>query len=38
MSKCILVVEQLPDDRRILRDMLAGTDYHVLKAENGRHL
>jgi hypothetical protein len=26
MSKCILVVEDVPDDRRILRDMLAGRD------------
>jgi CheY-like chemotaxis protein len=26
MSKCILVVEDQPDNRRIIRDMLAPTD------------
>lgn len=35
MNKCILVVEDLPDDRQILRDMLACADYQVLEAENG---
>jgi two-component system cell cycle response regulator DivK len=32
MNKCILVVEDQPDDRQILRDMLASTDYQVLEA------
>jgi CheY-like chemotaxis protein len=27
MSKRILVVEDQPDNRQIIRDMLAGTDY-----------
>jgi two-component system cell cycle response regulator DivK len=35
VNKCILVVEDLPDDRQILRDMLACADYQVLEAENG---
>jgi two-component system cell cycle response regulator DivK len=35
VSKCILVVEDLPDDRQILRDMLASTDYQVLEAADG---
>ena len=35
MSKCILVVEDQPDDRQILRDMLASMDYQVLEAEDG---
>jgi two-component system, cell cycle response regulator DivK len=34
MSKRILVVEDQPDDRRILRDMLALTDYQVLEVED----
>jgi CheY-like chemotaxis protein len=29
MSKRILVVEDQPDSRRIIRDMLASTDYAV---------
>ena len=35
MSKCILVVEDQPDNRKIIRDMLAGTDYEITEAENG---
>jgi CheY-like chemotaxis protein len=35
MSKRILVVEDQPDSRQIIRDMLAGTDYEIAEAENG---
>ena len=35
MSKRILVVEDQADTRRIIRDMLAPTDYEVTEAENG---
>src|SRR5262252_3105185 len=35
MSKRILVVEDQADTRRIIRDMLAPTDYEVAEAENG---
>jgi CheY-like chemotaxis protein len=35
MSKRILVVEDQPDNRQIIRDMLAATDYHITEAENG---
>ena len=35
MSKRILVVEDQPDNRRIIRDMLAPTDYEITEAENG---
>jgi two-component system cell cycle response regulator DivK len=35
MSKRILVVEDLPDNRQIIRDMLAPTDYEIMEAENG---
>ena len=35
MSKRILVVEDQPDSRQIIRDMLAATDYEVTEAENG---
>ena len=35
MSKRILVVEDQPDSRRIIRDMLAATDYEIIEAENG---
>ena len=35
MSKRILVVEDQPDSRRIIRDMLASTEYEVIEAENG---
>ena len=34
-SKRILVVEDQPDNRQIIRDMLAGTDYEITEAENG---
>jgi len=37
MSKRILVVEDQPDNRQIIRDMLAGTDYEITEAENGGH-
>ena len=36
MSKRILVVEDQPDSRQIIRDMLAGTDYEIAEAENGK--
>jgi two-component system cell cycle response regulator DivK len=35
MSKRILVVEDQPDNRQIIRDMLAPTDYENTEAENG---
>ena len=35
MSKRILVVEDQPDSRQIIRDMLAPTDYEIAEAENG---
>jgi two-component system, cell cycle response regulator DivK len=35
MSKRILVVEDQPDNRQIVRDMLAPTDYEITEAENG---
>jgi two-component system cell cycle response regulator DivK len=35
MSKRILVVEDQPDNRQIIRDMLADTDYEITEAENG---
>ena len=35
MSKRILVVEDQEDNRQILRDMLAPTDYEIAEAENG---
>ena len=35
MSKRILVVEDQPDSRRIIRDMLASTDYEIIEAEDG---
>jgi two-component system, cell cycle response regulator DivK len=35
MSKRILVVEDQPDNRQIIRDMLATTDYQITEAENG---
>jgi two-component system, cell cycle response regulator DivK len=37
MSKRILVVEDEEDDRQIIRDMLAGTDYEITEAEDGEH-
>ena len=35
MSKRILVVEDQPDSRQIIRDMVAGTAYEITEAENG---
>jgi two-component system cell cycle response regulator DivK len=35
MSKRILVVEDQADNRQIIRDMLAPTDYEITEAENG---
>jgi two-component system, cell cycle response regulator DivK len=35
MSKRIPVVEDQEDNRQIIRDMLAGTDYEIIEAENG---
>ena len=35
MSKRILVVEDQPDSRQVIRDMLASTDYEITEAENG---
>jgi len=36
MSKHILVVEDQPDNRQIIRDMLAPTDYEITEAEDGQ--
>jgi CheY-like chemotaxis protein len=35
MSKRILLVEDQPDNRQIIRDMLAPTDYESTEVENG---
>jgi len=35
MSKCILVVEDQPDNRQILRDLLGNAGYDLVEAENG---
>jgi len=35
MSKRILVVEDQADNRKIIRDVLRGTDYEIIEAENG---
>jgi two-component system, cell cycle response regulator DivK len=35
MRKCILVVEDQEDNRRIVRDMLTATDFEVIEAEDG---
>jgi two-component system, cell cycle response regulator DivK len=35
MSKRVLVVEDQPDNRRIIRDMLAPTNYEITEVENG---
>jgi two-component system, cell cycle response regulator DivK len=35
MTKRILVVEDQADNRQIIRDMLAPTDYEISEAENG---
>jgi CheY-like chemotaxis protein len=34
MSKRILVVEDQPDNRQIIRDMLAPTDYEIAEVES----
>ena len=34
MSKRILVVEDQPDNRQIIRDMLAPTDYEITEVES----
>jgi two-component system cell cycle response regulator DivK len=36
MSKRILVVEDQPDNRQIIRDMLAPTHYEITEAEDGQ--
>ncbi len=36
MSKRILVVEDQPDNRQIIRDLLAPTDYEITEAEDGQ--
>ena len=35
MTERILVVEDQPDNRQIIRDMLAPTEYEITEAENG---
>jgi CheY-like chemotaxis protein len=35
MSKRILVVEDQPDNRQIICDMLSPTDYEITEAESG---
>ena len=35
MSKRILVVEDQPDNRKIIRDVFAPTGYEIIEAENG---
>jgi two-component system cell cycle response regulator DivK len=35
MNKRILVVEDQPDNRQIIRDMLAPTDYEITEVEDG---
>ena len=35
MSKRILVVEDQPDNRKIIRDVFALTGYEIIEAENG---
>jgi two-component system, cell cycle response regulator DivK len=35
MSKRILVVEDQEDNRQIIRDILAGTDYEITEVVNG---
>jgi two-component system cell cycle response regulator DivK len=35
MTTCILVVEDQPDNRRILRDMLGNAGYELIEAESG---
>jgi CheY-like chemotaxis protein len=36
MSKRILVVEDQPDNRQIIRDMLAPTDYEITEAKTAK--
>jgi len=36
MSKRILVVEDQPNNRQIIRDILAASDYRIAEAENGQ--
>jgi CheY-like chemotaxis protein len=36
MSKRILAVEDQPDNRQIIRDMLAPTDYEITEAREWR--
>lgn len=36
MTKRILVIEDQPDNRRILRDLLGSSGFEVIEAENGR--
>ena len=38
MSKRILIVEDQEDNRQIIRDMLAATDYELTEAENGEQV
>jgi two-component system, cell cycle response regulator DivK len=38
MSKRILVVEDQPDNRQIIRDMLAPTDYEITEVESGEEV
>jgi len=35
MTKRILVVEDQEDNRQIIRDMFAGTNYEIIEVENG---
>jgi two-component system, cell cycle response regulator DivK len=35
MSKCILVVEDQEDNRRILRDLLGNAGFELIEAESG---
>jgi two-component system, cell cycle response regulator DivK len=35
MSKCILIVEDQADNRRILRDLFASAGYELIEAESG---
>jgi CheY-like chemotaxis protein len=35
MSKCILVVEDQDDNRRILRDLFSNAGYELIEAESG---
>ena len=35
MSKRILVVEDQPDNRKIIRDVFVATGYEIIEAENG---